>query len=324
MKKDLSIESLRGLAVILVVGGHITGDGLIDSAREFYEYMVYSFQYVRLPLFTVISGFLYGLRPVSEGEFVPFFKGKSRRILLPLLFVASCEFLAKSLVSEVNDPQSLENVWRVWVFGYHHYWFLQVILILFVLMGLLGHFGWRMGWTNWSFLFLMSGAVYFVFPATGLSLSVFSLGASTYLLPFFIFGIGLAQHSERLLQRKALVGWCGILLLAVIYQQAAWFTDLVTIEGRRPLIGFFLALSACAVLFKFRVVIPGLAIVGSYAYSIYLFQGFGTSLGRRIITDVGPHTYFVLLVLFTLIFGMAVEIVGRRIPFVRTPLLGLK
>lgn len=67
--KNLSIETLRGIAILLVVIGHVIGsapDGgmKIDfphPLRYFYVWI----DYIQMPLFTAIAGWVYALKPFS-------------------------------------------------------------------------------------------------------------------------------------------------------------------------------------------------------------------------------------------------------------------
>ena len=328
MEKDHSIETLRGLAIILVVGFHITNDGPIAPAQDVYDYLGYSFQNIRLPLFTIISGYLYGVRPVvGPGYYGGFVQGKVRRILLPLVVVASLQFLAKAVLPGVNNPEPIHDLWKAFLLPYEHFWFLQVIFLLFLFVGVLGHLKILPYFRNWLILIAASFIVYLVYPWSNVSLKFFSLGATTYLLPYFLLGYGIAVHGDRILRSAPLYGWVALFLMAFGYQQYLWFEGSVDEASKRTVLGLAVSLSAAAILFRFRIPVWGLAGIGSYAYTIYLYQGFGTSFGRRVfgvLPDVGPHVYFIGMVCIAVGFGIAAEIVIGRIPYLRTLFLGLR
>lgn len=327
-KKDHSIETLRGLAILLVVGVHITNDGPIAPAQGLYDYLAYSFQNIRIPLFTIISGYLYGVRPVVKpGEYSGFLLGKVRRIFIPLVIVASLQYLAKALMPGVNNPVPLEGVWTAFLMPYEHFWFLQVIFLLFLFVGALGYFRILPSFANWMILMALSLSLYLIYPWSGLSLEFFSFGATTYLLPYFLLGYGIAVYGERIFGSNYPYGWLVLFVVAFGYQQYLWFSGNVDEASKRTIVGLVVSLSASVILFRFRVSVWGLATVGSYAYTIYLYQGFGTSLGRRIFgffPDTGPHLYFLGILCVALGFGMLTEVVIKRIPRLRTLLLGLR
>lgn len=325
--KDTSIESLRGFAIILVVGLHITNDSGIAPAQSFYDYLAYSFQNIRIPLFTIISGYLYGLHPVNSGGFKEFAKGKFRRIFMPLVVVASLEYIAKGILPGVNNPVDPLDFWKSFILPYEHYWFLQVIFTILLFVGLLGKYQLMSSWKSWLVALILSLFLYILYPKFDVSVSFFSLGAVTYLLPFFLLGFGIAVYGSKLLAQKWILVWLGVFLLAIVYQQVMWFTGNEDFGAKRTMLGLVVAFSSGILLFRYRVSIWGLATIGSFAYTIYLYQGFGLSLGRRVfhfMPDFGAHFYFVFMVSFALAFGILVEVFVRRIPWLRTALLGLR
>lgn len=69
-KKNLSIETLRGIAILLVVIGHVIGstpDGgmKIDFPHPL-RYLYVWIDYIQMPLFTAIAGWVYALKPFSH------------------------------------------------------------------------------------------------------------------------------------------------------------------------------------------------------------------------------------------------------------------
>lgn len=325
--KEDSIESLRAVAIILVIGLHITNDPQIGEAQESYDYLAYTFQNIRIPLFTVISGYLYGLRPVSDGFFLKFVSGKSRRILLPLLVVSTLQFLSKAILPGVNNPSNLENLWTVLIFPYEHFWFLQVILLVFLFVASLDYFEVLAIFRTWLFAFVASIVLYVGYPHSGLDISIFSIGTTTYLLPYFLLGYGLANYSEILLSRSIVILILVVLACTLSAQQLMWMSADVSMASKRTVLGLCIALSASSLLFYVRTPIWGLSYIGSFAFTIYLYQGFGTAIGRRLgaaITDINPHVYFVLVILVSISFGILVEKVVAKLPVLRKFLLGLK
>lgn len=71
-EKGLSVETLRGLAIILVVMGHVIGNtpnaGLLVGDDTYYRIAYNFFIPLRLCLFTVISGYVYALFPVMQSS----------------------------------------------------------------------------------------------------------------------------------------------------------------------------------------------------------------------------------------------------------------
>ena len=82
--KDQSVETLRGMAIILVVMGHVIGSdntgGMKVPDDSFLRHLYFTFEYLRMPLFTMISGWVYALHPVSQSNWNDFTIKKIRRI----------------------------------------------------------------------------------------------------------------------------------------------------------------------------------------------------------------------------------------------------
>src|SRR5262245_49340482 len=61
-EKELAVETLRGAAIVLLVAFHAIGEfsngGKAAGDTGFYSHFNYSLNYLRMPLFTVISGFI--------------------------------------------------------------------------------------------------------------------------------------------------------------------------------------------------------------------------------------------------------------------------
>lgn len=68
-RRDVPIDSLRGVAILLMVAGHVIGAdeslgmgvGPHSGWRFGYDLLVD----LRMPLFTALSGLVYGLRPLG-------------------------------------------------------------------------------------------------------------------------------------------------------------------------------------------------------------------------------------------------------------------
>ncbi len=325
--KDQRIETLRAIAIIFVVGSHLINDQQMNSASSFYNYLDQAVRHIRLPLFTVISGYLYGLRPVESGKLISFLKGKARRIVIPLFVVSSLEFICSSLLPGVNHPENIGNLWKVLVFPYEHYWFLQVIFLIFVTMGILEVTGILKRNAGLLVTFILSVFLYLFYQDFGLNLSLFSIGTVTYLFPYFLVGYMISNRAEMLKQIVKTRLLVLLLILGVVLQQCDWFFDLPYSTAKRTVVGLLIGVCSSALLLRHRFKVSVLSSIGSFAYAIYLFQGFGTTIGRRLAEYLpidSPHLYFPFVIAIAVVFGIVVELVVVRIKLLRTVLLGLK
>ena len=71
-EKNLSVETLRGIAILLVVVGHVVGSGpgggmKIDFPHPL-RYLYVWIDYIQMPLFTAIAGWAYALKPFSASS----------------------------------------------------------------------------------------------------------------------------------------------------------------------------------------------------------------------------------------------------------------
>ncbi|QQO50373.1 acyltransferase [Raoultella ornithinolytica] len=108
MNRDLSIDSLRGLACLLVVFIHCLStlyqNGILSN--DFWLVKISAFlSYLRMPLFTFLSGFVYSMRPAKKENLPQFVKGKIRRILgndSNLLIVFYVQIMPDDLVMQLH------------------------------------------------------------------------------------------------------------------------------------------------------------------------------------------------------------------------------
>lgn len=65
VRKNLSVETLRGIAILLVVVGHVVGSdaggGMKIDFPHPLRYLYLWIDYIQMPLFTAIAGWVYAL-----------------------------------------------------------------------------------------------------------------------------------------------------------------------------------------------------------------------------------------------------------------------
>src|SRR5262245_17419808 len=111
------LQTLRGVACILLVAFHTVGNhpwtGLHVDDDSGYRFFANLFQFIRMPLFTFLSGFVYAYRPVLPGGAAELARRKLIRLALPLLCVTTLHFAATSLApADSNGVIPLAQVWR--------------------------------------------------------------------------------------------------------------------------------------------------------------------------------------------------------------------
>lgn len=331
VKKEASIETLRGIAIILMVAGHVIGDssltGLTVDDDSVWRYIYYSFEYLRMPLFTAISGFVYAIKPVKKESVLRFLKGKSRRILIPFISVATVQFTLNALVPNVNNSTDLTEIWTIYIFGYGQFWFLQALIQVFIVISFLEVFEITTKFKTWLISLILSG-IFLVTIVPIVTYDIFNFSRFLYLLPFFILGIGLNRFKDILFNKKIIICVSIILIGGLVVQQLRIFNIIPAGPGKFGFNGVLVGITGIFIIFKIRGKNKFLAALGYYAYGIYLFHVFGTA-GSRIIANFMGINGMGSLFLIGLFFGLGFPIILEKLLLLRVPLfklifLGLK
>ncbi len=312
MKKDNSIETIRTLAVILIVAYHMLNDRELASVRIYYEYLSFIFQNIRLPIFTVISGYLFGHGTIVKENYGSFIAGKFRRIYVPMCTVACTEYICSNAAGIVKEPTQMKNVWRIFVLPYEHYWFIQSMFLIFVIVGFIEAF---LAVEQINYVFVLAAASlisFFMNPAESLTFDLLSVGGATYILPYFLVGYVLSKYKGIFEFTKARIVLCILFIASLLVINLIWL-DIVHLDvSKRSVIGLALGVTSCIFVLSVRFRSTILAAIGKYVFAIYLFQSFGASIGRRIgrlLVPVSPHLYFLVAVLVTVLFGCVVSVI---------------
>src|SRR5690606_6901179 len=117
-----------------LVSVHVVGidpQAGLRVADGFMRYFNDALAYIRMPLFTFLSGVVYAYRPFG-GDAGQFVAGKCRRLLLPMLVVGTLFAVAQTYTPGAND--AVEN-WRLLhILPVAHFWFIEAIFIIFMIM----------------------------------------------------------------------------------------------------------------------------------------------------------------------------------------------
>jgi len=305
-EKDLSVETLRGAAIILVVAGHVIGDrsdgGMRVADDSFLRYIYHTFEFLRMPLFTVISGWVYSLHPANKEYFKSFTLKKIRRLMLPMIFVGGAYFLLQALVPGTNRKSDHSEIWRLFIFPFTLYWYLPSLFLVFVSVAVLDSLKTMQTLRNWLIVFFIALAIklfrtYYISEEME---NYFSYKGAMYLLPFFILGIGIQRFRDFFSHRYILGTIAVLLLMGLIIQQLSWFGVIEYQLRKGTGIGLMIGFTGAIVLMKIKWKVKWLIWIGSFAYTIYLFHAFGTAGARILIQKAGIHldgiVFFVSLV----------------------------
>jgi peptidoglycan/LPS O-acetylase OafA/YrhL len=305
------IETIRGLACILLVAYHVVGNvpekGLRLPDDHILAILNGILDTVRMPLFSFISGYVLqavirdaaGLREAIEK--------KARRLLLPLLFVAGLHYAVQTVVYGGNAFP----VWMIYLYPYEHFWFLQATFLLMVFVFCMSWFA-GPAFRYTVFVLFAFALPIFVMDAQ-FRHDIFSISRAFYLAPFFLLGLIGRMHKldERLAEvprvRLAIALFCFAVILPALAIQVTWPESwLRELFARQSLLGLVIALATCTGLFCLRWENRLLAWIGPRSYTIFLFHVFFTAGTRIVVTRLfGPVSEYILFVL-----GLAAGILG--------------
>nr|WP_321463317.1 acyltransferase [uncultured Cohaesibacter sp.] len=305
--RDLTVDTIRGLACIALVSYHVVGgapdQGMALGAEDWLYKFQTSFGNMRMPLFSFISGIVFLSFPLSGVGFGRLFGKKARRLLLPLIVVATFCWLARTIMGLEDVP-----LYQIYFIPYNVYWYLQSTFLMMTLFLTVNYFAMRgakpedyQSIANMNALGLaILGTIVFVFQFHAAPM-LFSIHKSFFLMPFFMAGylfgqVAGAVHRWADPTRK----WIAFALIFDFFL-LGWSmvdggTGFETIAKRAICVpvGILAALSIFIIAPRMRL----LAWVGDKSYAIFLFHIFFASASeivwRKLFPSIDIHFGFPL------------------------------
>lgn len=286
--KNLRIETARGLAALLVVLGHVIGpdfaSGMHVADDSKLRFLYRALQMLRLPLFTVLSGYIYALRPVRRESARKFLVNKAKRLLLPLISIGSLFVAVRAHAPRVNMRPQLDEILRVPFYPQAHFWYLHSLFVVFVVVAALESVGALEGFGMFSVVFAASG---YLLASPLREVNFFGISGACYLLIFFLWGIGLRRFAALFESKNVLVPFAvGSLGMIVVHQLG--LLGLLKVDTEN--VGFVSVLGGLCttawLIYKCPTV-SWLARVGHYSFGIYLMHVFGTAGAREALIEIG-------------------------------------
>jgi glucan biosynthesis protein C len=321
------VQTLRGIACILLVAFHTIGSEALTGMKvdddSGYRLFASLFTYLRMPLFTFLSGFVYAYRAVQPGEVGAFARRKFARLVLPLLCVSTLYYAA----TEVNQENvvwqiPLDQVWRIYVFNYVHYWFLQAIILIFAAVALLDRFKLLSTPGRYAVVLVAFLAIHLIVPVERDNTVPFSALDALYLAPYFLLGLGANRFRAILMQ--PVVSWTCVVagVLGMIIHLAT------LLQGEPPAphgvpLELFIGVTGTLALIALCPVSRPLERIGAYSFSVYLFHPFFVGAARAVAKPIGVTGILFMLCLVAGVFGpMVLERVLGNVPVLKTLLFG--
>lgn len=324
--RDVAVDSLRGLAIILVVAGHVIGGMRVaeDSAWFLSTELLVD---VRVPLFTALSGFVFGLRPLPplpSSGYRRFLWAKTRRLLVPLLTVGTLYALLQALVPGTNGDTAVTDVWRVYVYGLGPYWFLQAIFLVFLVVGLADALGWLSRPRN-ALMAIAVTTPMSMFLRVPEEWDLFSVNGLFSLLPFFLLGHLFSAHFREIGSPRWLLAIAAVGLFAL---RCAEVFDWVRLPpALDAALSVLLGIAAISALLAFRASLAWkpLAVLGYFSFGIYLLHPFGATPVRMVLTQAGmalEPVVFLAALITALALPVVFEVTLGRVGWISWAFLG--
>lgn len=313
-QKSAHIETLRGLMIIFIVMGHVIGNhaGAAMNVPDdsFWRYLYYMIDQINIPIYTLIAGWVYSLRPITETVLFPkFIRHKAVRLLVPMLVVGGSYFALKSFIP--GETEQIQNIWKLLIFPYNLYWYLSAIFWTFAIVSLFDAFKLLDKIQNFIIFFVITVLLYkyetYIIPEE--VPNYFSFKGAIYLLPFFTLGVGIQRFKSFFSQKNIVRTLYGILIAGYVVLHLIWFQvigDGTNMCPEKSWLTILTGLAACVFLLGDSYS-TFLVRIGSYAYTIYLYHSLAKGFSQSILERVGVSND---IIIFTcgFIIGIAIPI----------------
>ncbi|MFT3986143.1 acyltransferase family protein [Aestuariivirga sp.] len=287
--RDGRIDTLRGIACILIVAFHVIGadssSGLHVADNSLWRQIAVIVTPLRLPMFACLSGFLFHYEVSGWQAGGREALRKLIRLGIPLVMVSTLFYTAACHTpSRFCTGSPLSNL----VLPYAHFWYLQASLIIFaVVIGVFAAANAAVIDPKRTAAVLFAASIGGAMILTSIEPNVFSVDGAILLLPFFMTGV--VFHAFGILDlcdsHPVARYSCGGVLAAalVVIMAVRWNMPLERILGPelfRVLIFIGCSLVSCVAMLLLRQNVAWLAWIGGYSYAIYLFHPFFTGGSR--------------------------------------------
>lgn len=259
----LTTDTLRGLACLLIVLFHSTIEVVLRNPASLPAVVFFNdyVQFVRIPFFTFLSGYIYAYRPLIADDRFGYLQRKTRRLLLPMLFVTLLTVVAKGIMDSAVAPQPLALSWLAEIIRpSFHLWFVEALFLIFLALSL-GLY--RFVSSIW--LLVASLVVAVAIDWMGMSQQRdFSIIPALEILPYFL--AGALVRTARIPRTHAIMSLAVLTLIALGVWRIFVVTDVV------EAIPYVVPLVALLALHLVGIRWAPLARLGRYSMAIFLYH----------------------------------------------------
>lgn len=320
-----SIENIRVLATLLLVAYHVIGIRGAGLGLQYpHPLRVFAdlFGDFRMPAFAFVAGFVYAIRPPTTAGFAAFALGKLRRIAIPGL-IAALIFNAIALILDKPRAIPVAELWRIVVFPFAHYWFLQAILLLFAIVGLVDAVT-----KNRRELPLLALAVLLYLFSNGAP-TVFAAAHAIGLAPFFLIGICYYRHSGWIDDHSRSITLLAVAMIGIwlIWNMIGYARTGVIAPDHRQVQALIFGTSLCTLMLFYIPSHPFTTKLGRLCFTIYLYHVLGTAGMRTMLFALGVESLTIHLaagVAAGLLLPIAIHLLAIRRPLTAQFLLGIR
>lgn len=265
---------------MLLVAFHVVGFDAESGLRireGLYRDLSDVLAYVRMPLFTFLSGIVYAYRPFT-GDWRGFTTGKVRRLLVPLVIVG---FPFEYVRAHTEAANAFGAPWYMMlVTPLSHFWYVEALFLIFVGVMILEASGALA--TKKRFLIVLSVAV--AIYLARIMIPHFAIWGASYLFPYFLLGLAMQRYSliEHLNLRIALALGLGVAMVLIMI-----VFDALPLVPKRSVLGLLLGSLSCVALLSIKAKPKLLGSIGGYSYTIYLYHVFFTAAARIALGHLG-------------------------------------
>jgi surface polysaccharide O-acyltransferase-like enzyme len=161
-------------------------------------------------------------------------------------------------------------MWRIYLFSYEHFWFLQALIIIFFLTSLVESVGGLGTLGRYLVALTVSLAVRWCEPFNGSEL--FSISQAIYFLPFFLLGFGANRYRQFFFSPAIVCITIAAFLAGHGIHAYGLFGAADTLQDKHGLIAILVGFSTTLLAIRLFPRQHFLAYIGGYSFAIYLYH----------------------------------------------------